>query len=185
MKTCGRCKTHKTLDAFSKNRCNKDGLQSRCKACDKETRDERNHNSVWRGLAKDYLLDYKTDDENLNDASIRFFCEVLGVDEWVRLTDKYTRLGSNGCLLWEGTKHPTGYGHLNVRLPVGSNSVKAHRVAYALEHGYENLPSSKRGPDADTLVVDHICETRNCVNADHLQVVTSAENLAYKVSRAA
>lgn len=33
MKTCSRCKTEKPLDAFNKNRSNKDGLQYLCRVC--------------------------------------------------------------------------------------------------------------------------------------------------------
>ena len=183
MKTCSKCKETKDLEQFSKASRSRDGKQHMCKTCNKAWRDQTGHNSKYAALAKDYLLDYKTDKENLNDASIRFFCEVLGAEEWKRLKDTYTRIDSNGCLLWEGAKHPDGYGHIGVRLPIGSYSVKAHRVAYAIANGYENLPHSQPGPSNETLVIDHICEIRNCVNAEHLQVVSSEKNLAFRVER--
>jgi hypothetical protein len=43
---------------------------------------------------------------------------------------------------------------------------RAHRVAWYDAHG--EIPSG--------MVVNHICKTRNCVNAQHLQIVTPREN---------
>lgn len=37
MKTCGTCKTNKSLEEFSKNKAKADGHQNRCKVCTKES----------------------------------------------------------------------------------------------------------------------------------------------------
>ena len=42
----------------------------------------------------------------------------------------------------------------------------AHRVAW----------EDARGPIPDGLTIDHLCRVRNCVNVEHLELVTIAEN---------
>lgn len=72
-----------------------------------------------------------------------------------------TREGPGGCLLWAGHLH-RGYGQFGI----GKNIVYAHRFAYELDKG--TIP--------DGLHVDHLCRTPACVNSDHLEAVTQAEN---------
>lgn len=68
-----------------------------------------------------------------------------------------------GCWLWEGTKNNQGYGWFWS----GTAEVLAHRWSY--EHFIGPIP---RG-----LVVDHLrCDTKRCVNPDHLQICTRREN---------
>lgn len=53
----------------------------------------------------------------------------------------------------------------------GSESTRrnslVHRIAYVAYHG-SDVP--------DDLPLDHLCRVRNCVNPDHLEPVTVAEN---------
>lgn len=71
--------------------------------------------------------------------------------------------GENGCLLWTGALSPRGYGNFK------SSSLRthlAHAVAYIWANG--SIPTG--------LKLDHLCRVRNCVNPDHLEPVTQAEN---------
>lgn len=74
----------------------------------------------------------------------------------------------NGCWIWQGHINRQGYG----LLWVGSRTttrrlMRAHRVVYEMV----------RGPVARGLELDHLCRVRACVNPDHLEPVTHAENL--------
>lgn len=65
------------------------------------------------------------------------------------------------CWLWTASTI-NGYGAFSI---VGT-IVLAHRYSYELA----------KGPIAPGLVIDHLCMTPTCVNPDHLEMVTVAEN---------
>jgi hypothetical protein len=87
----------------------------------------------------------------------------------------------SGCILWTAkSRNPMNYGC--IRLP-GSNGplVLAHRV----------VVEEAQGPIPEGMVVDHVCHSRDlacpggrtcvhrlCVNVEHLEIVTFAENVA-------
>lgn len=71
----------------------------------------------------------------------------------------------DGCWIWSAGKDRDGYGRFWVA--ERKNNVCAHRFAYQQAVG--DLP--------DEMELDHLCRNPSCVNPDHLEVVTTVENL--------
>lgn len=69
---------------------------------------------------------------------------------------------TNGCWNWTKAKLPAGYGIFTVR----------YERIYAHRYSYETFI----GKIKDGLHIDHLCLNKSCVNPDHLEVVTIAEN---------
>lgn len=63
------------------------------------------------------------------------------------------------CVRWGGKYFPNGYGRVGYKM--------AHRIVYEQEVGA--IP--------DGLQIDHLCRNRWCVNVEHLEPVTIAENV--------
>lgn len=73
----------------------------------------------------------------------------------------FTRFDGD-CLVWTGNA-PHGYG----TFWLDGRKVRAHRFSY------ERFV----GPIPDGLELDHLCRNTRCVNPEHLEPVTRAENL--------
>ena len=76
---------------------------------------------------------------------------------WLRVNKHPT------CWLFEGSQSAAGYGQVGD----GGRVFYAHRLAWEM----------MRGPIPDGMQVDHLCRTRNCVNPDHLELVTPLVNV--------
>lgn len=76
----------------------------------------------------------------------------------VRFHNRYW-IDESGCWLWTSTIASTGYARISRKA--------AHRVSYELH----------KGPVPTGLVLDHLCRIKHCVNPDHLEAVTQAENV--------
>ncbi len=70
---------------------------------------------------------------------------------------------SGDCWLWTGGLWSKGYG----RFCCNSRTYRSHRVSYQILVG--DIP--------DALELDHLCRVPLCVNPDHLQVVTTRDNV--------
>jgi hypothetical protein len=76
----------------------------------------------------------------------------------------------NDCWVWgSGAAH--GYSTIlldkELQETIGVKQTTVHRAMYILQNG----------PIPAHLVVDHLCGVRNCVNPEHLELVTQAENV--------
>lgn len=69
----------------------------------------------------------------------------------------------SGCWIWKASKDAGGYG----KIVINHRLCAAHRVSYEYWNG--QIPNG--------LEIDHLCRNRNCVNPQHLEVVTRQENL--------
>jgi hypothetical protein len=70
---------------------------------------------------------------------------------------------ADGCWEWTARIHKLGYGVAKIKM----KSQYAHRVSYRIFKG--EIPGN--------LEIDHLCRKRSCVNLDHLEAVTHAENM--------
>lgn len=77
---------------------------------------------------------------------------------------------SGDCVLHDGALSDLGYG----RIGHNGSTTYAHIAAW----------ERARGPVPDGFELDHLCNERRCVNVEHLQVVTHAENCRLRHERA-
>lgn len=76
----------------------------------------------------------------------------------------------SGCREWMGKRDSAGYGQLNM---AGHKAWLAHRLSY----------ETFVGPIPEGLTIDHLCENPPCINPEHLEPVTNAENMRRRAER--
>lgn len=67
-----------------------------------------------------------------------------------------------GCWVWQRCRCAKGYGRVRWR----GRTAFAHRAAWEAAHGA--VPAGRQ--------IDHLCRNRACVNIEHMELVTAAEN---------
>jgi hypothetical protein len=77
-----------------------------------------------------------------------------------------------GCIEWLAGTNGVGYGQLNVQIDGANRHYYAHRWSYEYHVG----------PIPKGMHLDHLCRNTRCVNPDHLEPVTLAENVLRGVS---
>jgi DNA-binding transcriptional regulator YiaG len=92
-----------------------------------------------------------------------------------RLRSSGWNVTSSGCWEWSGSRNHAGYGQIaGGRTAAGKpRPLLAHRAAYSIWVG--EIP--------DGLVVRHKCDNPPCINPDHLEVGTLADNSRDAVKR--
>lgn len=70
---------------------------------------------------------------------------------------------NSGCWLWLGYVNPKGYAICSTK----NTTKRAHRLSYC----------EFVGPIPDGMEIDHKCRVRCCVNPQHLEPITHAENI--------
>ncbi len=73
----------------------------------------------------------------------------------------------SGCVEWQAGTNGVGYGLFHPYTTTTNKKVYAHRWSY----------EQKFGPIPEGMHLDHLCRNTICVNPDHLEPVTCAENV--------
>ena len=84
----------------------------------------------------------------------------------IRLINNIKVIEGSFCWEWQGFKSKDGYGQSFIFTKGKSKTTRAHRLSYEVF----------REPIATGLVIDHLCRKLDCINPEHLEVVTVAEN---------
>ena len=100
-----------------------------------------------------------TDNSNRLPADRKLLARIFSK---VRIDPDITYNGSP-CWLWTAFLDGKGYGRLNLK---GYESPQVHRIVYKIF--VWRLPN--------TLVIDHLCRVRNCINPAHLEPVPQIVN---------
>jgi len=79
-----------------------------------------------------------------------------------RFLTKYSIDSTTECWIWDGCRDQDGYGQFHYQ-----KTVRAHRFIY--EYIY--------GPIPDGMTVHHNCGIRECVNPDHLELLSCRDNV--------
>ena len=77
------------------------------------------------------------------------------------------KIDSVGCWIWQHQLNKWGYGRPTTVINGKKQPIMAHRLS---------LLAFKNTSVKDGFCVDHLCRKPACVNPDHLEIVTMAEN---------
>lgn len=95
------------------------------------------------------------------------------LDKLKKLIEKNTVVDQDtNCHLWQSTLRD-GYARTQIMVDGILKNKTVHRLVYEINNGA--IP--------EHTVVHHTCGVRNCINIEHLQAVSSAENTAEMLER--
>lgn len=175
-KKCSKCHEVKPTTQYGNNAKAKDGLAFQCRDC------KAAWNAQAREKGRQALAAVALDGETNTTTAIRVY---VTADEYSKFMDKFTVNADSGCWEWDGSLAVEGYGWFNIVIGGAPRAVLAHRVSYAIKYGYDALPPSTERQGSDSIVLDHLCCNRRCVNPTHLEPVTVLVNSQRAVTRAA
>jgi hypothetical protein len=123
---------------------------------------------------RENVLKERTRNTFMKNVYIRKSDDAIVADSLEEFMTKIT----DPCHIWQGQKSTNRYGYFSVySRELGKRlSVKAHRFAYAMAYGFDKLPVGITGQKLEDLVVNHKCHNRECVNPEHLEIITDLEN---------
>lgn len=107
----------------------------------------RRHYQAWCGGRLQGVQADPVKTANHLPLSCRFWAKVIRAD---------------GCWKWGGAKDRNGYGELSDK----GRRIYAHRASWLINRG--SIPHGKE--------IDHQCRVRDCVNPEHLRVVSRKQN---------
>jgi hypothetical protein len=84
-----------------------------------------------------------------------------------RLMARINRRGPSECWPWTAQLSPTGYPRMSTKRNGKSGQINVLRALYELS----------RGPLPDSIVLDHLCRNRACLNLAHVEPVSNRENI--------
>jgi hypothetical protein len=120
-------------------------------------------NSYWRRRDGVIARRKAAKEEEATDNSFE-----LTEKEAQRFEDKVERGSGDECDTWVSRKTPNGYGAFSLR----GRDRGAHVISWQQEHGRLANPSR-------SVVIAHLCETRDCVKPSHLDEQSMQQNLLY------
>lgn len=98
--------------------------------------------------------------------------------EWFLKNKTWT--DEKGCMRWAGQQDEKGYGRISVTISPGKRKkIEIHRYIHCMMKGlpYGEDPNDEWNAKGKGFkVADHICNEPNCVNPDHIQLISRSEN---------
>lgn len=98
--------------------------------------------------------------------------------EWFLKNKTWT--DEKGCMRWTGPQDEKGYGRHNITISLGKRKkVEMHRYIHCMMNDlpYGEDPNDEwNAKGKGYKIADHICNQPNCINPDHIQLISRSEN---------
>jgi len=97
--------------------------------------------------------------------------EEMTIEQLWESMMKRTKKGDNECVIWNSTISSSGYGSFDYK----NKTYYTHRLSFMInKNNGDKIPEYDN--DGEKLVIRHKCNTKLCINPDHLQLGTNWEN---------